>query len=471
MEMNKLIHPAQEPPRPMVSVYGNNPEYRAWTLPEMVSVNVKDLFPNMPEAIYDGSKKTDLSVIDKLAREAMAKVDMSSIKPDDTINLVCCEHGFLMFGGDPYVQMLKTIKKYVEERTGNYHIRLKLVMYRTPKEGYEVIEHYHLEEEFDDIESVAAYDKGVPIETRIGTVYGLDSVYNGDKFIFAYYDDPREVWCSNYYRKSFKAFTMDMARFETRALFHFGFGAVAGHGPVANVVPTAIYDSDFVQSKFAFCCFMRTTPAGLLTIDADNNLYELDNRAIATSVKFYPYMHQLLLSVDNYNVILDNSRWPHYSHGGGMIAGINWDNWQDHYDLEAGSHGVPNNFINDGLATVIFNQTWCGLGFPTLAHFRPVIIVGDEQYKLWKDDPTNKPFTRISNVRKTDTLPEAMKLATELTGSDKYVIYDGSYGFINCSRNVAEELIANAPAIQEKVDALYPMYMEQRGLEIPDFMR
>ena len=172
---------------------------------------MRDLFPNMPEAIYEGDD-SDPKLVELATRKALENVDMSKIHHDDTVNLIGCEHGFYIFGGRPYIQMLKTIKKVVEERTGNYNVRLRCVMYRTPMEGKEVVEYYNLMEEFEgNVEYVAAYDKAVPIKTRVGTVYGLEKCYDADKMIFAAYDDPREVYCSMYYRRVFKAFTMDMA--------------------------------------------------------------------------------------------------------------------------------------------------------------------------------------------------------------------------------------------------------------------
>lgn len=100
-----------------------------------------------------------------------------------------------------------------------------------------------------------------------------------------------------YYRRVFKAFTMDMARFETRNLYHHAFGTAIGHGPISNIVPTAIYDSDYVQSKWVFGTILRTTPAGVSGIDADNNLYAIDDRMMIENLKWYPYMHQLLISL------------------------------------------------------------------------------------------------------------------------------------------------------------------------------
>lgn len=51
---------------------------------------------------------------------------MSRIKPGDSVNIMTCEHGFLMFGGLPYIEMVKTIKEEIERRTGAYDIRTKV---------------------------------------------------------------------------------------------------------------------------------------------------------------------------------------------------------------------------------------------------------------------------------------------------------------------------------------------------------
>ena len=467
------VHPARVTPKCMPSVYGNTPAMRGYELPEMVSVNVRDLFPNMPQAIYEGDN-SDPSLVDQATRKALEKVDMSKIKEDDTINLIGCEHGFYIFGGRPYIQMLKTIKKVVEERTGNYNIRLRCVMYRTPMEGKEVIEYYNLMDEFEgNVEYVAAYDKAVPIQTRVGTVYGLEKCYDADKMIFAAYDDPREVYCSMYYRRVFKAFTMDMARFETRNLYHHGFGTTVGHGPISNIVPTAIYDSDFVQSKFVFATILRTTPAGVSGIDADNDLYKIDDRMMIENLKWYPYMHQLLISLKDYSIVCDGSRWPYYTAAAGIIAGVNTAGWQDHYDIDKRFNALDNRKLptNEGLKAIVYNQTWVGINV-TWPMTLPTIFVGKDQLQMWMDDPNNRGIEHWKYTMLADTLPEALDMAKEIAGSDKIILYDGSFGFLNCTRSAAEELFENAPKIRKWVDEeLYPKYMKQRGLEIPDYMK
>ena len=90
---NAKMYPARVTPKCMPSVYGNTPAMRGYELPGMVSVNVRDLFPNMPEAIYEGDD-SDPKLVELATRKALENVDMSKIHHDDTVNLIGCEHGF-----------------------------------------------------------------------------------------------------------------------------------------------------------------------------------------------------------------------------------------------------------------------------------------------------------------------------------------------------------------------------------------
>ena len=146
---DSIIRPSRNSPEYMPSVYSNTPEMRARDLPGMVSVNMKDLFPCLPDALYVDDND-DVSIFDKLTREALERVDMSSITPETSVNIVCSEHGFCICGGKPYVQMLKTLRDVVVEKTGCIDLRLRVVMWRTPKEGQEAVEFYNLKEEFDN---------------------------------------------------------------------------------------------------------------------------------------------------------------------------------------------------------------------------------------------------------------------------------------------------------------------------------
>lgn len=119
----------------------------------------------------------------------------------------------------------------------------------------------------------------------------------------------------------------------------------------------------------------------------------------------------------------------------------------------------------------MYNQTWVGINV-TWPMTLPTIFVGKDQLDMWIEDPNNRGIENWKYTMLEDTLPDAIKKAAEIAGSDKVVLYDGSFGFLNCSRSAAEELFENAPKIRKWVDEeLYPKYMKQRGLEIPDYMK
>lgn len=462
-----MIHPVQEPAEYMPSEYCNTPEMHARDLPGMVSVNMKELFPSLPEACYtrDGD---DIEVIVQKTREALANVDMSDITPETSVNIVCAEHGFCLCGGKPYIEMIKTLREVVLERTGCIDLRLRVVMWRTPKECTEAIEYYNLNEEFDNNVGYSwAYDKAIPIETRIGTMYGLEKCYDADKIILAYYDDPREVYAHRMYRKSFKAFTMNMARNETRAMYHQTIGK--GHGPtggLSSIIPTSIYDSDFVQSKWAFACFMTSSPAGIDGIVADKDLYKIDDYLDTRSLKNFAYPLTLYRSLENVNAIVEGGRWHFYIHGGGLISGVMVNGGRDHFDLD--DTGPIKSPLAPGLRSYIINQCWYGISNP-YGGMLPTILVGDELTEniTMKDTMSHQYFNLLPMSKSVKTLPEAIEYTTEISNGAGYLIFDGSFGFVNCSRSIAEEMIEKAPAIIEKVDnELYPKYMKQRGLEI-----
>ena len=67
---------------------------RGAELPEITSVTMKELFPDMPPSL-----PLDRASIRAATIEAMNKMDLSKIKPGDTVNLMASHHGFTVAGG------------------------------------------------------------------------------------------------------------------------------------------------------------------------------------------------------------------------------------------------------------------------------------------------------------------------------------------------------------------------------------
>jgi hypothetical protein len=471
--MNDIIKTSGTPgPDFMPSVYGNKTAMRASELPGMCSVAVNDLFPSITKEIYKYGD--DLSIVRKATEDALEKVDMSMIKPDHAINIGCSEHGFSVMGGHAYTEMLRTIRDVVKERTGNTHIKLALSMYKTPQEALEVIEHFDLAKNFE-VEGSCPFDKGIPIETEGGTFWGIKKVYDCDWLIHAYYDDPREMYAHRFVQRCFKSFVMNYARYETRCSYHMGFGGRAG-----NIIPQLIHDSDFVQGKLAFGCYMNLCPSGIATIDAENDLYKISNRSTIRQLKDFGFMLHLLRKLDNFIAVWDGGRWGYYLHVGGVCFG-NMLNNKDPMDLDVVALFGPtvniSEYKGDGplnyakveiqpsLKAVVSNQSWPGIaGILFLTHMMPTYIVGEEQRENYRNDRTNPGFADTALY--ADTLEEGIAGARAKTGVQELLVFDGSFSHINCTRGLAEQMVRVAPDIEKRVtEELYPKYLRQRGID------
>ena len=219
---------------------------------------------------------------------------MSRIKPEHKVNILSSHHGFTLLGGDPYAEMLKTIRDVIEERTGCKNIRLRAGVGLRFRETEEYIRRYKLDEYFNGkARGVAPVDEGVAIETEIGTLYGIKKIYDADWIVHAHNSDVREVHFHRMVDRAVKPFGMSYARIETRSTYHQNLGPRA-----ANFTARAIFDSPFVQDKFAFSCFLTVVPHGILGVDADNDLYSLNERVTEVGCRYYGKMMTLFGEID-----------------------------------------------------------------------------------------------------------------------------------------------------------------------------
>ena len=305
MTADALTYPAAEPPVVMPTVYGPPPQtQRGRDLEGIVSMKVRDLFPDIPEAIYTGGP--DVSTVRASTERALAGVDVSMIKSSDTVNLLCSEHGFGMLGGHAYAEMLTAIRNAVVARTGA-NVRLVVIAWLGAKEPDEIIEYYGLAERFEGkVRGATPMDQGIPIDTAMGTLYGLRKVYDGDWIVHAHYDDPREIYVHSATDRITKPFGMSCACTETRSLFHITMGPRSG-----KFIGRAIADSGFVRSKLAFTTTLVTSPDGVLAVDADNDLDAIGNRMTANILQSYGKMLALLRNIEDCVAVVDGGKWPY----------------------------------------------------------------------------------------------------------------------------------------------------------------
>lgn len=94
------------------------------------------------------------------------------------------------------------------------------------RETEEYIRRYQLDEYFGPgkTKGVAPIDEGIPIETEVGTLYGIKAVYDADWIVHCHHTDVREVHFHRQVDKAVKPFGMSYARIETRSTYHQNLG-------------------------------------------------------------------------------------------------------------------------------------------------------------------------------------------------------------------------------------------------------
>lgn len=480
--MNKNYFNDAIQPLPVIkSSYGLDPEkvaMRASQLPEIGSVLIRDLFPDMPDSIFPS--ENGIENIRSHTLEALKRVDMDMIKPGDSVNILGSHHGFTLFGGAAYAEMLKTLKDEIESRTGAKDIRLRVGVGLRFKEADEHIRRFKLDEYFNrKAVGIMPIDDGLPIETEIGTLYGIRRAYDSKWIVHAHNSDVRELHHHRNIDRTVKAFGMSYARMETRSTYHQNMGPRA-----ANFVARAIFDSPFVQSKWAFTSFLVPTPSGITGVDADNDLYSLDERVAIHNFKTYGKVITLLRKIKDVIAVLDFNGPVSYNFAGGVVFGTFTASSVDLFDLDVPFPGytmytesyydkddkpmiseIPP--LNPAIKAVVINHTWVGYHSLFWAKRIPMIVVGTDLPKLFNRDPQNTEF--MKNAVIAEDLKSALNFAYRITGTDKVLVFDGAPGGINVSESLAEELVEKARETDEEVETnLIPKWSSQRGINTPN---
>ena len=337
---------------------------------------------------------------------------------------------------------------------------------------------YKLDEYFNGkARGVAPVDEGVAIETEIGTLYGIKRIYDADWIIHAHNSDVREVHFHRMVDRAVKPFGMSYARIETRSTYHQNLGPRA-----ANFTARAIFDSPFVQDKFAFACFLTVVPHGILGVDADNDLYSLNERVTEVGCRYYGKMMTLFGEIDECIVALDFPAPVVYVFSAGVVyanfAGAN----TDLFDLESplpaytwyteafyGRKGFPLlpeiPRLNKAIKMCVHSYAWTGYPSAFFSEHIPTVVVGQQQADLFNRDPQNLNYMKHAVL--SESTESAMDFARNITGAEKVLVFDGAPGGINLSQPLRDLLLAKAPEVNRRVEEeLIPKWLRQRGVGI-----
>ena len=448
---------------------------RAKDLPDIGSVLNDELFPDrLFPVIYPSAEGT--KALRKATEESLEKVDMSMIKPGDSVNILSSHHSFTLMGGEPYAELIRTLKEVVQRKTGATDIRFVCGVGLRFRESEEYIRKFGLDKYFGGKAwCVAPIDKGVAIDTSIGTLYGIKKVYDADWIIHAHNTDIREVHFHRMVDRIIKPYGMSYARIETRSTYHHNLGPRG-----ANFVARAIFESEFVQKKFAFATIMKIFPVGVTGVESDNDLLSLNDRITVESLMEYGKVVTLLGKIPDCIVILDCPGPVPYTFGGGLIFGNFLSASIDEFDLDTPLApycfysemafdaqdrplfpDVPQ--LNPAIKTVINNYSFKGYPSNFFAQHLPTVVVGPKLAELFRNCPQNSDYMKYAQV--ADNLESALEFAYRATGTRNVIIFDGAREGINASNALVKFLLENAGKVSEEVEnTLLPKWMRQRGL-------
>ena len=465
------------PMLPRASQYGIAPELvkkRLAEYPEMTSLLVKDLFSDTPAVIYPS--EAGIAAVREAAEEALSRVDMSMIKPGQSVNVCASHHGFTLLGGEPYAELLRVVRDVIAARTGTQNIRLRAGVGLRFRETEEYIKRYRLDEHYKGkARGVAPIDEGVAIQTEIGTLYGIKAIYDADWIVHVHNSDVREVHFHRQVDRAVKPFGMSYARIETRSTYHWNMGPRG-----ANFTARSIFDSEFVKNKFAFTAFLNMSPSGVVGVSAENDLYALNDQITVEGLQYYGKIMTLLGEIDECIAGLDFPCPVPYVFAAGVIYANFIGANQDLFDLDQalppytwyteafyGKNGKPLVDgilpVNPAIRMVVHNYAWGGYPSAFFAEHVPTVVVGQKQADLFNSDPQNLDYMKWAVV--ANQLDDAMHFAYKVAKTDNVIIFDGAMGGINVSQSLAELLVRKAPGVSDRVDReLMPRWLKQRGV-------
>jgi hypothetical protein len=459
------------------SQYGIGTELpmRASELPDMEGVLIQELFSRRNgQVIFPG--EGGLEAIREHTVASLKDVDMSMIKATDSVNILGSHHSFTLMGGLPYVEMIKALKKIIQGRTGVRDIRFIAGVGLRYRESEEYIKRFGLDTYFEGKAwGMAPIDRGIPIETSIGRIYGLKKPYDADWIIHTHNTDIREAYCHRMVDRIIKPFAMSYARVETRSAYHHSFGPRA-----ANFIARAIFESELVQSKFAFATILKIFPSGITGIESDNDLLALNDRITIEALSEYGKVVTLLGKIPECIVILDCPTPIPYNFAGGVIfcnfLSANIDQFDLDIPVTPYSLYSEKSFgrgdrplypdvltINPAIKMIINNYSFKGFPSTFFAQQVPTVVVGEKMAKLFDNCPQNPEY--MLHAVRANNLKAAIKFAYRSTGTRNVIIYDGAKSGINASHSLVRFLLDKAPKVEEEVEAeLMPKWLAQRGL-------
>lgn len=467
------------PTEPRVSSYNIDPQLlrsRAAQLPGLTSVRIADLFPEVPSPIAATSASDVRRTIRERTLRALEKTDLSRIQPEDTVNILASHHGFTIQGGEAYAEMIRVVRDEVERRCGTRRIRLRAGNGLRFRESEEYIKRFELDGYFEGkAEGIAPMDRGIPIETDLGTLYGIQKAYDARWIIHTHNNDIRELHYHRQLGRLFKPFAMSYATIETRSAYHQSMGPRS-----SNLLPRLIFESDLVQQKFVCSVILQVSPTGIIGVDANNDLVEQDKYFTQLNFSWYGKVVTLLSRLDRLILIIDYPGPIPYTTAGGILFGNFLNANVDEFDLEVAftpftrytdmlypeNRPLKEGVLpqpNPAIKALIINYASKGYPGTFFAQQLPTLVVG-AQADLLQGCEQNTRF--MDYALRVEDLAKAVEFAKRAARIENILVFDGAVGGFNVSEPLAQEIRRLAPEVASEVDqVLMPKWLRQRGIQ------
>jgi hypothetical protein len=294
-------------------------------------------------------------------------------------------------------------------------------------------------------------------------------LFTADHFVHTHVAEMREGYLHRMIDRLHKPFGMGYARLETRSAYHFGWGPRTG-----QLVARAVFDSDFVQQRYAGTIVLDTTPEGVIGVDADLDLDALNGRITSSVLRHYGTLMRLMAEIDDVIVVFDGHGCHMYSYGGGiafdclMYAQVDFLDLDNLALLKGFASRLPETpgltmEFNPAVRAQVMNYMAGGVPYTMMTRRLPTYLVEGPAADWLMGDPCSPWLAERAEVVRD--LPTAIDIARRETGTDHVIAFDSTPGALHVSESLGRLLLARAPAVAEDVrtNAL-PRWLAQRGL-------
>jgi len=443
---------------------------RAAELPGIVALPVRSIDPSLPAPIWSADASlgpTDLDVVRRRTREALQQADWTRIEPRSTVNLIANPHGFFLCG-EAYLVMLEETQRHLVAKR-ECTVRLRIAESMGHIENPDWMRIYDLRNRFGDAEECPQIGRGVEIDTRVGPFWLTRDLFSADHFVHTHVAEMREGYLHRMIDRLHKPFGMGYTRLETRSAYHFGWGPRTG-----QLVARAVFDSDYVQQRYAGSIVLDTSPEGVIGVDADLDLDALNARITTGVLRHYGTLMRLMAEIDDVIVVFDGHGCHMYAYGGGIAFDCLMYGQVDFLDLDnlallkgfasrlPDTPGLTMEF-NPAIKAQIMNYMAGGVPYTMMTRRLPTYLVDGPAAEWLIDDPASPWLGERAHI--APDLPAAITAARAATGSDHLIVFDSTPGALHVSEPLGQLLLERAPAVAEHVRThALPKWLTQRGL-------